>query len=349
MRIKKKIMDMLPASTLAKYRLQKEKYRNFKLDRQMKSVVKKDFIYDYNRYIKFAAYQQLDTKEKLAAFLIREYHAVEKGLSLKNVKIGFGIDRISNLIDKFNIYLERYNRDYVTDISISCFKAYLEFDEKHNNNINPIRSKLVATIEKYQFDDIDHTKGGTKILNKTDILSTLHFDYQAFFKSRHSTRDFTDEPVDRLIITDAISLARFTPSVCNRQAWRVFMIDGANRPLMDKFLSVQNGNKGFGQHISTLLVITGKLSSFFSFERNQVFIDGGMFAMSVVLALHAKGLGVCCLNTSYSAESHEAFNQVMPLDDDIVPIMFIGIGHLKDSYKVAVSERKPLEEILQIL
>jgi nitroreductase len=308
-----------------------------------------DFYYDYKRYLKYSSALEQSTREQMQAYLIFQYHAVEKGLTFKNIRVGFGVVRILQLIDALNIYLKKFGKDETTDITVAALKEYLAFDKEHNTNANPVIPKIEEVLKNYEGRHVDAAKGGTKTIRKDDILNTVNFDFESFFKSRFSTRDFTDEPVPLDLVMNAIDIAKYAPSVCNRQAWKVFVIDHNKPELKSRFLEVQNGNKGFGDRINTLLIVTGKLSSFYSFERNQVFIDGGLFAMSIVLALHSKGLGTCCLNTSYSAQAHELFRNVMPLEDDCVPIMFIAVGNLQDEYKVATSYRKPLDELVTVL
>lgn len=318
-------------------------YRSLKFKRKIKN----DFMYDYKRYIKNYA-SILNTKEGLQAFLIKEYHAIEKGLALRKPKPGFGELRISMLVDNLKLYINKYGADSTANITLKTLKEYLEFDNQFNDQENKVISKIESVLSEFN-DTNSADLGGTKNVFKSDILSTLNFDFSAFVRSRHSTRDFTDVPVETDILLKAIDDARFTPSVCNRQAWKVYVVSCDNKELKDSFLNVQNGNKGFGEHISSLIVITGKISSFFEYERNQVFVDGGMFAMSVLYSLHSNGLGTCCLNTSYTAERNEEFKKVVQMDEDCVPIMFIAVGNLKDNYKVAISQRKSLDEIVSVL
>lgn len=319
----------------------------YKLQRSKKSVLT-DFIYDYKRYVRFSGTAALNKQDHMKAFLIKEYHAIEKGLALRHPKPGFGTARISRLIDVLKTYLDKFNADATTDITLSALEQYLDFNNGFNidssSNLDEIR-KLLAKNKDRSSDNL----GGIKSVSRSDIFSAVNFDYSNFVKSRFSTRDFSDVKVSNDLLLQAIDDARYTPSVCNRQAWKVYVVDSDNSLLRDKFLSVQNGNRGFGEYISSLLVITGKLSSFFDYERNQVFVDGGMFSMSLLLALHAKGLGTCCLNTSYTAERNEEFKKVIDIDEDSVPIMFIAVGHLKESYNVAISQRKPIDEIVTIL
>lgn len=308
-------------------------------------LLKEDYLYDYKRFLQWSSTYGIKTKENADAFLIREYHSIEKGLSLEKIKKGFGLERIKNLLDFLQKYLIDYGKNDITDITIKVLAEYYEFEKNNINNplLIPINELLKSYVPlKY------YNKGGVKTVYKKDIIESVNFDFGKFFKSRNSVRDFSTEPVDINTVVEAIKDSLYTPSVCNRQAWKVYVIPHENTELKAKLLSLQNGNKGFGESISTLIVVTSKISSFFEYERNQLFIDGGMFAMSLLLSLHSKALGTCCLNTSYRSSQTELFLQSMNMDKDVVPIMFIGVGNLKNEYKVAVSSRKNIDEILEI-
>ncbi len=321
--------------------------KRFYRSKQTQFSIIQDYVYDYRKFNRESASFKLKNKEMMQAYIIKEYHAIEKGLAMLEPRPGFGAERVSALADVVGTYITCYGIDAVTSTTAFTLREYLNFDAAYKKVPDYLTIKLEALLSRC--DESSQSKtGGTKIIPKTEITDMLDFDYAGFFKSRHSVRDFSTEPVSTQIILDAIDTARFTPSVCNRQAWKVFVIEHSNQELKERLLKVQNGNRGFGEHISSLIIITGKLSSFFAYERNQVFIDGGMFSMSIVLALHAAGLGVCCLNTSYATKQYEAFKNSMEMDSDCVPIMFLAVGNLKDDFKVAISERKPLSEIVEV-
>lgn len=306
-----------------------------------------DYLHDYIRFTKFSASISSETQQNQIASIIKDYHAIEKGLALPQPKIGFGQDKILKLIDKLELYKKQYGNDIFTEISLSTLKEYLEFDKENNQQANPV----IALIENLLNDDDDDSPrklGGTLTVTKKELDDSINIDFSKFFRSRHSVRDFSQVPVNRDTLYRVIENALYTPSVCNRQAWKVFLVDDSNPTLKQQLLNIQNGNTGFGSTIHTLLVVTGKLGSFFEYERNQVYIDGGMFAMSIILGLHAEGLGACCLNTSFTASRERLFKKIMNTDEDIVPIMFIGVGNLKESFKVAASHRKPLLQVLEV-
>ena len=70
--------------------------------------------------------------------------------------------------------------------------------------------------------------------------------------------------------------------------------------------------------------------------------------MNLVLALHSQGLGACCLNTCFPFTSEKNVKRVGNINANERLIMMIGIGNLKDNYKVAISKKKDLNEIINI-
>ena len=87
------------------------------------------------------------------------------------------------------------------------------------------------------------------------------------------------------------------------------------------------------------------MKAFTNFESNQAFIDGGLFSMNLLLAIHAAGLGACCLNTCYPSTKENEVKKVAGIPQNERLIMMIAVGSLKDNYSVAYSPRNPTDEI----
>jgi len=81
----------------------------------------------------------------------------------------------------------------------------------------------------------------------------------------------------------------------------------------------------------------------------QAWTDGGMFAMSFVLGLHAKGLGAVCLNWSKTETDDRAFHAAFDLSEEEVIVMLVAFGHLPEEVQVAVSPRVAIHEALRRL
>jgi nitroreductase len=109
----------------------------------------------------------------------------------------------------------------------------------------------------------------------------------------------------------------------------------------------QNGNRGFGDQAAYVLIVTTDIQSFTSVgERNQAWIDGGMFAMSLIWALHSLGLGTCCLNFCVEKETDTALRASAGIPDAQAVIMMLAVGALPAEFAVAQSPRKRLEEMI---
>ena len=139
-------------------------------------------------------------------------------------------------------------------------------------------------------------------------------------------------------------LAMKTPSVCNRQAWHVYHSDESD--VIKEALSYQQGNKGFSENIPNLMVITTDLKAFMSGQEHyQHWIDGGLFSMSIVYALHSLGISSCCLNWSQSPKNDKKLRGSIKIKPNHTVMMMLAVGYPDDNNKVCVSARRPLNEV----
>jgi nitroreductase len=160
-------------------------------------------------------------------------------------------------------------------------------------------------------------------------------------------RQYSDEPVDPADIEFAAAAAQRAPAVCNRQFGRLYVY--TERVDIDRILELQGGARGFGDQLRGLAIVTTDLRNFWAAgERHQAWTDGGLFAMSFVLGLHARGLGTVCLNWSKTPRTDQQLREIANLPEESVVIMLVGFGHLRESYSVASSIRVPLSEVLEL-
>lgn len=308
--------------------------------------LRRNYAYDRRRFGKYSsANSSLKRRIQLQAWIIGDYHKIEKALALRSPRPGFGAAVVHRLIEN----LERYSNDCGIDeiciIAINALREYLKFNAQNGFEDLTLNRKIDQLSSLPEYDDYNLGQGGTIQVNKDEILKQGCLDLEAFFESRHSIRQFSDEPVPEELVSKAVRMARRTPSVCNRQSWKVYAY--ADPVLLEQVVECQKGNRGFGDQIKTMLVVTSNTETFFSIgERNQCWIDGGMFSMSLVYALHSLGLGSICLNWSVEKATDENLHQVASIPDFEAVIMMIGIGFLPETFRVAQSHRKPLEELL---
>jgi len=297
------------------------------------------YLQDCVNFIRHSATFGARSQRRLRARITEAFHNVEKGLSLPHPRPGFGSEKIIRLIELCHRHIDLYGSKervlYCARDSLIAYQAFNLSQEYVNKGIDDAINGLVARLNK---PGQNHEAGGTRVITKDEILVATNAVDADFFLKRYSVRQYTSESVDLDLIDRAIEMALKSPAVCNRQYSRCIVI--ADPALINKVLDMQGGARGFGDVVNRLIVVTNSVSHYWeSGERNQPWIDGGMFSMSLLLGLHSLALGACCLNWSKNAEQTIAMKEVLKLDNDEFIIMMIAVGHLPHEFKVAYSDR----------
>ncbi|MEO1690403.1 MAG: nitroreductase family protein [Cyanobacteria bacterium J06631_6] len=306
----------------------------------------KNYSYDFRRFLTYSATQHpYQTKQRHQGRITAHYHQIEKGLSLHNTRVGFGKEVVRHLVMMLQTYQQNYGADELTQVALDTLFAYYKFNLEAGQDNPQLYQQLTALkqIERQEPSKI----GGTIAVTKEQIQQAIAGDFNKFVQARHSVRQFdATKTVDPQAIEQAVAMAIKTPSVCNRQTWKVYSY--SDRDAKKRILAHQNGNRGFGDSASQILIVTSDLNYFMTpAERHQCFIDGGMFAMSLVYGLHSLGLGSCCLNWSADYKRDLALKSEAAISPAESVIMMIAVGHLPESFIVASSPRKDVADILQ--
>jgi len=300
-------------------------------------------IYDLNIFLSnYFTTSKIKDKNSFEAFLTKQYHIIEKGMALPKPRQNFGIPKIKVLIEKATEYKNEYGEDRIFKNIQEALSQYLERNKDLNKLNKEFYKLLVNFIDGKKFNN----HGGVKKVTVTEIKKAVKINFKSFMQTRSSVRDFSSENILEEEVYRAIEIAKYTPSVCNRQSWRVHYFE--NRVMINKLLKIQNGNTGFTESINKLLIVTTSTKYFTKLESNQVFVDGGMFAMSLVLALHSQSIASCCLNTCLPYVDEKNIKIIGKIPSSERLIMMIGIGKYKKSFEVAISNRKSVKEILNV-
>lgn len=273
--------------------------------------------------------------EQFEASITRLYHTIEKGLSYDEYRAGFGKDNIEGLITSLEQYSSKgYDTTaFFYETALSCLYSYVQKNREYGYEDAQLEDrikKLPGKANKY---------GGTMLVSAPQHPEMLT--YEKLVTSRHSIRHFSNIPLDVERLKDAIRLAQYTPSACNRQGWKTRIV--ADKEKIKTILANQNGNRGFGHEFDKLLVITADLrAQQKDRELFEAFIDGGMYAESILNSLFAKGIGSVPLSAALTAEQEKNVRDTVGMDNAEVLILFIGVGNYPDGkFLTTRSERKP--------
>lgn len=293
----------------------------------------------YKRFTKysFVGNRCMDGKQ-YEAVITRWYHTIEKGLAYENFRPGFGKHNLNALLEAMENYLnDGYSEnEFFFRTALSTLHMYIE----KNKQYGYVNAELEERINKLR--GTPNHSGGVIEFTRLGEAEVKALVYKDFVLNRHSLRHFSDEPVELERVKEAVELAQHTPSACNRQGWRTIVI--TNHEIMKKVLQNQNGNEGFGHEFDKLLLITADLRCFNrDRELYQAYIDGGMYAESMLNSLHYEGIASVPLSASLKMDQEKCIRALLPLHDAEVPIMFIGIGDYPPKCRTTKSERKTAE------
>jgi nitroreductase len=301
---------------------------------------------DARRYARHAiATARTPSRAHLEALLTMDCHRLEKGLAMKSPRPGFGKGVARRLANQLGTYLDRFGRSRLTDMTLRVLDAYGDFQVRHGQEDAALHDQTVALRIRNGALGEPAVTGGTRRVRREDIWRHGRSDLRGFFHSRHSIRQFAPDKVDPSDIEQAVDLAMHSPSVCNRQNWKVYRFDNPDR--IARLLAQQNGNRGFGEQVPCLLLLAADLQGFTNAtERHEAWFDGGLFAMSLVHALHSLGLGTCCLNQCHGPKQDRAIRKLAQVPENEVLLTMLAVGHLPEELDVACSPRKPLADVL---
>lgn len=318
------------------------------LDKRLRKFVFKNHNYfiDYDKeiFLKHSNTLLHDTQLKYIGIIVQLYHVIEKGLTMPNMKLGFGQPRLINLIDECTSYQMKYD---TTNIQYQhALGVIAEYKKTHEEQQYPLEENLINKINNLleKAGDVKITQQFTK--TKDDYFKYQNAAFDQFSNSRHSVRSFSGE-IKMEQIEESIRLAQNTPTACNRQPIRVHVIE--NKDLIAAAFNIQNGNRGFGHLIDKLVVITADIScNQQSEERNLPYVDGGIYTMNLLYALHFNKVAAIPLNWARRKEDDLKMRKIIPIPDSEVIIVFIGCGNLPEEFKLAVSKRNDYKDIYKV-
>ena len=286
-------------------------------------------------------------KERETAEIIRLVHSVEKGLSLENPRLGFGVQKLQDLMNRCDAYAARFEgKDPCLLMAYDAIEEYIQFHERKGYDGEEFQT-VCRRFQALTWGGAHEGKYGGTIL--VDTAPELAMDQlQAFLASRHSVRDFTGEPVSHEEIKRAIQAAQLAPSACNRQAVRAYVL--SSQRLQKLYGGKMEGIGGFAQDADKFILITGKVSAYRMNEYDQHIVSASIFASYLTLALHAQGIGSCIVQRplQYSGQ-WEYMSRKCAIAQDEQLVLMIAIGKTKAQYTAPVSKRFPVEAVLNFV
>ena len=306
------------------------------------------FTYDFWKFFVHSSVFRTNNQDKLESKINYYYHSIEKGLISEDIRFKFGASKIKKLTGFLNKWIG-YGYDTTNSQFISActvLEKYYELHNEHGIVISDIipNDILALIIQKYS----KNNQGGVVNFTSQNYFKYQNDNFENFSRSRHSIRHFNGELVSVDVIERVVNLAKYAPSVCNRQSARIKLVNEQN--LVQEALKIQAGMNATARSVRQLMVVTSNINAFVSeVERNQMFIDGGIFLQNLLYALHHNGLAACALNWSKPFHYDLKLKKLLDINSSERIIAAVAIGYPAEKFKVPFSKRKEVSEILEII
>jgi nitroreductase len=313
-----------------------------KLRLKSKIYLLRESFLDVIRYVKYTPLSKPKepsvSLSHLESDVIRMYHVIEKGLCMPDFRARFGRDIVRSLVSRLEVYdgvVAVENRSSHVCAARAVLWAYFD---RHV----PLGISVDDMIpDDFLQEEERSLAGGIRKLSQSEGNCS----FSELMSSRSSVRSFKRGQIpSKQVIDGAIQIAIRAPSVCNRQAWRVHVYSGEKA---QEVLRCQNGNRGFGHTIPTVLLVSVDLRLFVGvIERYQPWIEGGVFSMALTLALKSYDVESVSLNWSVVNSTDIKLRKVSLIPEYERVIMLIGCGYPNDECYVTVSHRDAVKKFV---
>ena len=309
-----------------------------------------NYFIDCKLYSRDSTVFRTDNYSKIEAKIILDYHSVEKGLLYRSPKDRFAKDRILSLhryLSEDIIVAKRGNTQIEVAYKIMC--QYYEMHKEKGVDIGDYYTIIQYEMYKNLLDrNYTNDFGGAIYFTQSDFYNANQANFYDFSYSRKSIRNFTGKKIDFSQIKLAIQLASNAPSVCNRQASKVYLIEDKQK--IDSLLKIQGGFTGYTDNVVQLLIVTIDRNYFYTIgERNQFYIDGGIFLMNLLYSLHYYKIANCPANWGKTIQEEKLVETCIHLPHSEKIICMVPIGLANDDFKVCLSKRRDVDEFFRVV
>ena len=309
-----------------------------------KSGIDREYEYDIKFYKENSMYSSANLDlNRLGYSIVLHTHTLEKGLEHFNLR-PFGKRKVHIIMDllKKELKFKNHETDFSFINGINSLREYKKTYEDHKWT----DTKEYKDVSKFlkDYTKIPDQKTGAYILTKEELKKDYDIDYKKFIKSRHSTRNYKNLDLKIEDIKEAVEMAKYSASACNRQYIKLHYYPKGK--MKQKVIDYSIGKGGlYLEGVNTFIITFDVNGLIQEGERNQGYFNAGLFATNLVNAFHSLGIGTCFIQFANSVKQEEALKKSndIPSNERIAVILYAGYYDEKSIF--AVSPRKSVDEI----
>ena len=170
--------------------------------------------------------------------------------------------------------------------------------------------------------------------------------FEKLVKERQSCREFNDKPLDKNVVEEIAELAMNSPSACNSQPWKMYLITEKEKVSAVTECLQERGRNAFLSGAKAYVVVSEKESPLKPdvekmFSRDHfVKYDIGELVAYLTLGAKAKGVDSCIIGWI----NRPKLKEVLGFSDGEISNVVVALGY--SDIPTRDKARKPKEEII---
>lgn len=274
--------------------------------------------------------------------LRRNIHRLEKGLIMRPRREVFALDYITETIEFYEQAAEQVHSD-PESMELSEFEwAHDVLSMYFSVSAEGVDPTVDAARQRFLDAPYQGEFTGKTPYSKKSLATIGYDDLHDLAVQRRSVRWFEQRPVPREVIDKALLIGRQAPTACNRLPYEFRIFDEPEK--VREVAGIPFGSAGYAHNIPTIVVVVGKLESYFSpRDRHAIYVDGSLAAMSFIFALETLGLSSSVINWPDFEPLERKMQKALDLNLSDRVIMLIAVGYADPEGAVPYSQKKELD------
>ena len=163
-------------------------------------------------------------------------------------------------------------------------------------------------------------------------------EFMSLIQHRYSVREYKPDPIDPMVLQQALEAARLAPTAANRQPFRLIVIHTANmREELNRIYA-----RDWFVNAPIVICACGIPEQGWVRADGKSYIDVDIAIVMDHLSLAAADLGLgTCWIASFDVR---AVSEILNIPENVEPLIFMTVGYPAD--EIGEKERKPLSELI---
>lgn len=172
--------------------------------------------------------------------------------------------------------------------------------------------------------------------------------FEQLIKTRQSCRDYNDQPISDETLEKIAELAMLSPSACNSQPWKMYLVNGEKASEVTPALQ-ERGHNPFLTGAKAYIVITEQQAVYKTFVKSKfdkyhfVKYDIGELLAYITLAAESMGVKSCIIGWI----NQEELRSIVGYGEGEECNVVVSLGYSETP--VREKKRKEREEVIQIV